>query len=565
MISIKNHLLPFSLVMGIFLFISNCHLATAGDRIRSSNIHYKPGDWITYSMTRFVNSVTIGNQYIYFGTTGGITRYDFWANKWDFPWTSSNGLANNNIKIVAFDFDTGYLWCTTATSISRMESASQRWYNDFYDEMGMSSGDWGALIGIDREHIWVKTAAGMVLSGDKISGSFARVPSVNIFNVNTEEIKWYDGGKKKESDRLPHFFPSGSYLFDESGYIRDMELREFEVTCWVRDKWQNMWIGTWGLGAARGDLPTQRLEFLYFGLWDEPVDAIAWEGDNFWLGGVNNVDEPSGVTLWRGESERPEYFESYLLTGFYNDAITAIAVDGRYLWFGTQDGLTRYHKTRDSWYTYTTAHNLANNWVHDILVDEDYVWIATASGVSRLYKATIGTDSLLIQHVNWPALRNIEVFDLDAQLNLIWMATEFGIYVYDNDLDEGGFYKGFKGPANQLIKAVSCFEKEVWFGTLDGIEAFDAKKKDWLPSPARRYGTGFEVNRILAAKDAVWAVTNKGVLKYDRQFKRWVHFTTKDGLISNHVYSVLLDGDYIWFGSDKGLTRFYWNDPTRTD
>jgi ligand-binding sensor domain-containing protein len=140
-----------------------------------------------------------------------------------------------------------------------------------------------------------------------------------------------------------------------------------------------------------------------------------------------------------------------------------------------------------------------------------------------------------------------------------------GIYVYDVDLDQGGFYKGLKGPANQLIKAVSCFENEVWFGTHNGIEAFDAERKDWLPSPARRYDTKFEVNRILADEKAVWAVTDRGVLKYDRQFERWVHFTTEDGLISNHVYSLILDGDYIWFGSDKGLTRFYWNDPTRTD
>ena len=565
MINHKKHSIRLALILGTFLLAVNWHYAIADDRIKSSNIHYEPGDWITYSMTRFVTSITIGSQYVYWGTTGGITRYDFWANKWDFPWTSSNGLADNNIKIVAFDFDTGYLWCTTETGISRLEPASQRWYNDYYDETGIYSSDWGAAIGIGRDYIWIETAEGVLLKGDKTSGGFVQVSGGGSLTPTPEDVRWYGFGKNMNTAKLPHFFLSGGYLFDEGGYIRDMELREFKITCWIRDEWQNMWVGTWGLGAARGVLPTHRLEFLNFGLWDEPVDAIAWEGDDFWVGGVSNINEPSGITLWRGESEKPEYFEPYLLTGFNNDAITAIASDGQYLWIGTQDGLTRYNKKKDTWYTYFTAHNLANNWVHDLLVDDDYVWIATASGVSRLYKKTMGTDSLLIKHVNWPALRNIEVFDLDFQYNLIWMATEFGIYVYDTDLDKGGFYKGLKGPAGQLIKAVSCFENEVWFGTRYGIEAFDAEKKDWLPSPARRYGTKFDVNRILAAKDAVWAVTDKGVLKYNREFARWVHFTTRDGLISNHVYSVLLDGDYIWFGSDKGLTRFYWNDPTRTD
>ena len=62
-------------------------------RIYESNRAYEQGDWITYSATRFIRYVSLGNTTVYFASTGGIKRYNFFTNQWNYPWTVSNGLA----------------------------------------------------------------------------------------------------------------------------------------------------------------------------------------------------------------------------------------------------------------------------------------------------------------------------------------------------------------------------------------------------------------------------------------------------------------------------------------
>jgi len=531
-------------------------------RIRETNRNYQQGDWITYSTTRFIRNISIGERFVYFATTGGITRYNFFSNKWDFPWTVSNGLADDDISLVAKDLNTGFLWCTHELGISYLEPASQLWFNFFYDEMGFGYNDYVTSIGFGNDRqVYLVTAANKWMVSDNTTANFHTISRP----TNDDYIKWY-GAKEKNNAKLPYMFMSGGFLFDErSKFIDDLNLRHFKITCWVQDPWQNLWIGTWGLGAGHGDLTTTRLELLQYGLWDEAVDAIKQDGQALWIGGVQGQSEPAGITEWIVPDQKPNYYEPYLLTGFDNDQVSSIAVDGETVWFGTHDGLTRYDRRKRIWRTYTVVNHLQNNWVNDVIVDDDAIWVATAMGVSMIPKAGVGTDSMHIHSIMRPSLATVEVYDLDEQENLLWMATEYGIFVYDKDKKTGGFYKGAVGPADQPTFAVSVYGDEVWFGTAEGVAGLNSKLREWLKPPARLYKTNTEINRILASKDAIWAATQNGVLKYDKLRERWVHFTMLDGLPSNEVYSLLLDGDYIWFGSARGLTRFYWNSPYRVD
>ncbi len=531
-------------------------------RIRETNRNYQQGDWITYSTTRFIRSISIGDRFVYFATTGGITRYNFFSNKWDFPWTISNGLADDNISLVAKDLNTGFLWCSHDLGISYLEPASQYWFNFFYDEMEFGDNDYVTSIGFGNDRqVYLVTASNKWMASDNTSANFNTISQP----TNDDFITWH-GAREKNSTELPYMFMSGGFLFDERGkYIDDLNFRHFQITSWVKDSWQNLWIGTWGLGAGHGDLATTRLDLLEYGLWDDAVDAIERDGDALWIGGIQGSSQKGGVTEWVIPEQKPNYYETYLLTGFDNDQISSIAVDGETVWFGTHDGLTRYDRRKRIWKTYTVVDHLQNNWVNDVIVGDSSIWIATAEGVSMIPKASAGTDSMRIHSVMQPSLGTIEVYDLDRQQNLLWMGTEYGIFVYDIDKKTGGFYKGTVGPADQPTFAVSVFDDEVWFGTAEGIAGLNSRLKEWLKPPARLYKTNAEINRILASKDAIWAATQNGVLKYDKSRERWVHFTMLDGLPSDEVYSLLLDGDYIWFGTARGLTRFFWNSPYRVD
>ena len=546
----------------LFSFYSAIDVTAAEHRIRETNRAYRQGDWITYSATRFVRYISIGDPYVYFATTGGITRMNYYSNKWDFPWTTSNGLADNDVYIVAQDLNTGFLWAVTQKGVSYLEPASERWYNSFYDEMGMFNQYITSLgIGDDRQ-IYVVTSDNRWFVSDNISANFSEMNQP----PTDDHIRWY-GAKEQRSQSLPDFFMDGGFLFDSrQHYIDDLQFRHWQITTWIRDDWNNLWLGTWGLGAGRGDLVTRRLEMLDFGLWDDTVDAIAQDRDSYWLGGMQEHNEHAGVTEWRGPLLKPLFYEPFLISGFASDQVTSITADARSVWFGTLGGLVRFDKRKNLWKTYTVADRLSNDRVRRVVMDANYLWAATESGVSRILLASVGTDSMKIDPVRFPSHKIVRVYDLAQQDNLLWMATEFGVFVYNKIDGEGGYYNGLEETiVGRPAFAISAWGDEIWFGTDEGVSGFNAVTNEWLEAPAKNFPVEDGVNRILASARAVWVATNDGVLKYDREMQRWVRFTFEDGLADDRVYSIQLDGDYIYFGTARGLTRFYWNSPYRND
>jgi len=538
-------------------------LLYANDRIYESHPDYEQGDWVTFSSTRFVRHISIGEPYVYFATTGGITWLHNMSMEWQEPWTVSNGLASNDIFLVAKDMNTGYLWAVSREAISYLEPASQRWYNQYFDEMGMD-GQGVSSIGFSFEgKVYLQMSDKRFYSSDNTLIHFRREGAT----VSSTNVTWYGRLEKRESELPFLFLPNGYEMNTEERYIHDFQLRRYPISYFVIDDWKNIWLGTWGLGIAHGSLNSMQMELLPFGLWSTAVDAIGDDGEAFWVGGLQDSNDPAGVTAWYNLDTEPEYFEPYMITGFDSDVIHAIEYDfdQDVMWFGTNMGITKFDRNNDSWRTYAQDDHLINDKVNDIVIDENSIWIATQGGVSEIERRSVGTDTMKIHHVALRALNLVPVYDLAKQYNLLWMATQYGIYVYDTEADSGGFYKGIDGPFDQRIYALDVWEDEVWFGTEIGIYAFNSYTKEWLDPPAKLYQTDARIHRMIAAEGTVWAATDDGVFKFDKQSSYWKHYTTEHGLSSNNVYSLFLERDYIWFGTDRGLTRFYWNSPYRID
>ena len=60
-----------------------------------------------------------------------------------------------------------------------------------------------------------------------------------------------------------------------------------------------------------------------------------------------------------------------------SDRVLSLAVDSRYLWVGTDRGLSRYDKAQGRWNNFTVKDGLAHNHVLSIALDELQVWIGT--------------------------------------------------------------------------------------------------------------------------------------------------------------------------------------------
>lgn len=537
-------------------------------KIRETNPNYQEGDWISYSVARYVTSVAVGDQYVYFGTLqSGITRYDVFRNSWEYPWTTSNGLADNEVWAVAYDFDTGFVWCATHVSISYYQPSAHRWRNFFKDEFGLLVSDEVESIGIASNKIIFETRGGRIFETNKYGGIILFAAS-NEVKVNSRgKIRWF-GRRAQTLKRLPHFFMTDGYLFDPGGYIEDRHGRRAEITAYVKDKWGNLWLGTWGLGAARGDLNTFRLEILEFGLANPSVHALNFYRDVLWMGGGENFTRDKGITAWDLNRGIWEHFEDRFITDLDSDLINAITVDGDTVWFATRHGLSLYSYKKNRWRTFDSFDGLSDNLVYDVVTDKTSVWVATANGIDRIFKKNLKKskkDSLKIQHLNRAQLFAIAVYDLELIENLLWAATNHGLYVYDIAKNVGGFSTELEVPVSSVITSISKNGDEIWLGTLDGVAAYNFKTHEWYGTPEKLYLPHTPVNRILATEKAVWVATNQGVMKFNRKSKTWRTFNMEDGLIDDRVYALLMDGDYLWIGTERGITQFFWNDPHRID
>ncbi len=546
------------------LILLNTTLAQQQDiRIRGTNTRYQPGDWTSYSMTRWITSMAEGREYIYFGTSGGITRYNFYSNKWDTPWTTSEGLADNFVEAVAYDLNTDYLWCSTPQGVSVYRTNFQRWENFFKDEIGLNQADDISSIGFDERYVWLESKFGNYLRSENQQGYFSIIPGSE---VPMEKINWF-GRRSNNLNRLPNLFMSGGYFFDPSGFIRDYRLNTYKISSYFLDRWGAIWIGSWGLGAGKADYQIEILDMLPYGLFIKNVNAMEMDHDsNIWAGGIGSYGNESGITYWDTQSNTWTNYQAQFMNDLHSDQVTSIAIDDSCIWFGTEYGLACFAPNKNEWRTFDISLGLGDNYVFDVEVDSHNVWIGTANGLSRIVKDSLSTKKFRIQQIARKDLLQKKVYDIEIMKNLLWIGTEYGVYIYDKAKQTGGFEDAPNGPMNNEVRAVGILDdKEIWFGLEDGVEVFDMESKTWGGAPERRFYSSTFVNYIVVDEHSAWVATNNGVLKYDKERNLWIEFTVIDGLMSNIVNCIMLDGDYVWFGTPEGMTKFYWNAPYRID
>lgn len=516
-------------------------------------IHYQYGDWISYPVMRYVNSITIGQQYIYLGTTGGISRYHIFNHSWESPFTVSDGLENDNIHLLAYDFNSGILWCSTDAGLSYCITGVYEWWNISYQNLNMNP---VSSIGIGDQYVWFESF-GRFYRADRFG--------FDIQNGSEEEavadhVQWSGRMAEGNEEQLPNLFVENGYLFSPAGYILDPEFREYAITEFCQDEFYQLWLGTLGLGVGVADLRTDYLDLLPFGLYASDVKAMAWDEWGMWMGGHHPFEETGGITWWDMGQGEWVYFEAKYLPQLNSDEVNSVAVDTADVWFGTMEGLGRYNKKDKIWRNYTVYDNLWDNEVYSVAIGGKSIWVGTSWGINR-----IRLPGMIVEQIRDERLIRRYIYRLAVDGDDVWAGTDRGLYHYVGDQDAWEYFPGYPGMLIQEVTAISVYENEIWSGTNDGVQVYDKHSGEWTGYPAEHDKIDRKINCILADSGAVWVGTDNGVLKYHKAENRWQRFTTEDGLVDNVVNWILLDGDYVWFGTGRGLTRFYWNAPYRTD
>ncbi|MGB8658493.1 MAG: hypothetical protein WCE90_12035 [Candidatus Zixiibacteriota bacterium] len=470
---------------------------------------YLEGDWVSYSVFRYVTSIAYDNRYAYFGTTGGVTRYERFSQGWDSPFTTSDGLPDNWIRNIAYDPVGDEIWADTYGGAAVYYRGFSEWSKDY------------------------------------------RFPR-NLSKSDTTDF------------RLPDLFTDYGPATSGSDYVMDDNLTRYPITDYLRDDFDQVWVGTWGLGAGVTSLRDLRLKMFPYGLYDKDVKAILIDGDDIWFGGTGSLSPSSGITRYDRKSLTWQYYSTTYVPFLTNHLVNAMAADSRYVWFGTQRGLAGMKKKDSTWRSYTSFNGLPDDQVTALESDGSYLWIGTARGLA-VYDVTF--DSLTA--IEDPLLKNLYVFSILADSSYVWVGTENGVYTLDR---EKGVWYQFATPdglLNRQVRSivrwsgqkVSSGKDELWFGTDMGILGYSPVSDKSTVYDNRLSFPEVDVVKLACDKKNIWVATKSGVWKLDRATDIWIKYTTDDGLLDNNVQDLILDGDYIWFGTPQGATRFFWNDP----
>lgn len=279
----------------------------------------------------------------------------------------------------------------------------------------------------------------------------------------------------------------------------------------------------------------------------ESFTSIAIDGDYVWCttagDGVGRYDRKNNNWQWLTTKD-----------GLFDNEIYCIAVDDNFIWLGggqmekpdspgsseyesgrcfDTGGIAKYDKKQKAWFTY--VENVPKpSPVTALAVDGDYLWIGTESGsISRLNKV----------NKIWENLREggekcgySKIFDIVVDKQSVWLGSEKGLLEYSKADKTLKLYttisifnkKGLKIKYPlEPVYTVAIDNDYLWAGSDDGLYVYSKKNKKWI---AMREPSGY-LTSIVVDDNFVWCLTTDS-------YKR-IGGVTYTGCIGGRIYRYL--------------------------
>ncbi|MCB0831961.1 MAG: hypothetical protein KDC45_00720 [Bacteroidetes bacterium] len=529
------------------------------------SLKYQPGDWITISTMRYATSVASSYRMAYVGTSGGVFRYDLNKKKIYYPLTTSNGLLDNDVRLVAVDPQNEFLWVATKQGLQYYSTLSERFSTARYVQIGVGIDEEILSIGFSGGKVWLQTTKGYLLSQSNSSMSFFREDA-----PIDAGIRWFgkEGLIRTAWPGIAIDHETGFFLDAACMSIVDQEFRKAKITYYAYDYLGGLWIATDGAGIWRAAPVSLIAEPLVYGLAMEDVSAISIDGLTMWIGG--NLDSPlfrnyrravAGITHWNQEVDRFDWYDSGFRSGIKADYVTEILPDSEWIWIGTHEGLMRKSRTADYWSLYGQSSGLYHPRVYCLTTDSINLYIGTQSGLNKVFWS--GND-YIVARIELPALFNVSVYKMLYNQGKLWMTTNQGIFSLDlsnqilRQFNALGYEVRTGSLLNQEIRGVCEDNDFIYFASSRGVVRYGKADQQWISIPLNLDYLSPGVNDADGDEDNVWIATNRGALRLIKATNKWIYYSTNDGLGGERVRSVLVDDDYVWFGTQHGLTQFHW-------
>ncbi|MBI4850359.1 MAG: GAF domain-containing protein [Acidobacteria bacterium] len=507
---------------------------TEGGLCRYDGVSYKTFDTQQGLVNPIVRGIIQDNQKnLWLMTRGGLSRFD---GKSFTNFTIANGLADNETRSGLQTRD-GLLWFGTAKGLSKYDGKT---FTNYGKEQGLPPGLVGALLEDKAGTIWIGIRGNGLVKFENnkftVFGINEGLSDLNIFGLalDANNNVWIATGKGVCSFNGKTFrcYKTNEGLASErgSGVLVDHHNR--------------IWFATYGGGISRIEEDKITVFNRNTGLPDNYLITLFedYEG-NIW-----------GGTMWNGAFRfGNELFANYTKTLGLDGLITGVQESSdETLWFSSiSNGLFSLDKNGKVKH-FTTQVGLQDNEIWALLVDsKDRVWTVGHQGAS--YYAGNSFKQFPLSEIGEQNRITAIIENKDGK---IWFGSNWsgsnGIFSYDGN--KFTRYSEENGLAyNQINSFASDKDGNLWICTYRGLTRFDGRN---FTNYTRQ--NGLPDNLVTCAYEDeeknLWVGTARGLAKFDG--KSFQTYTTSEGLISNFIRTITSNDGLLWVGTSGGLSTF---------
>ena len=407
------------------------------DTVPASGLHRANHTWQVFrghpeSVGNNFRDVQETTEFVWFGSEEhGISRYDKASSSWT-VFTEDDGLLNNRINYPTLKADRNFLWMGSRSGLSRYDMRKDSW--TVYTGRRALPAEVVHAVAVDSRYVYCGTERGA-----------RRYDKQNDFWLEKRIVEEPVNDLAADDKYLWIATSKGVTRFDKSAHWTDLHEAEnglADTFVKVADvERRTLWVGTdkgvsryntlsddpnaWETFRRADDVDTMLLSQEYANsLVDNRVTGIA-VGDRYvWVGterGISRYDMKKEV--WVTYTERD---------GLYRNKVSSICIDGDWVWFGTEGGVNRLDTKTEKWSLFTASDGLASNEITSIVANSDFVWFGSFdAGVSRYNKATTEWKHFTRKD----GLSHNRVFELSVDGDFLWVGTERGLSRYDTMTD----------------------------------------------------------------------------------------------------------------------------------
>ncbi|MGB8952034.1 MAG: two-component regulator propeller domain-containing protein [Candidatus Aminicenantales bacterium] len=544
--------------------------------------------------------------FLWFGTEGGLNRYDGYKFKvYKYRSDDPESLSDNSVWTI-FEDSQGTLWIGTLGGLNRFDRGTEKFTRYPHDPQNPNSLSHNSVYAIDEDRqgiLWIGTDGGGVNALNPQTKKFTHYQhdpaqpeslshnSVHAILEDREGVLWFAtyGGLNKFNRETKSFTHYRNDPKDPFSLSHD------HVHSITEDRKGDLWVGTLGGGLNSFDSKTGKfIRYLHDpndskSLSDNTVYSVYQDRSGIlWIAtysGINAFNpEEKNFTCYQHSPDDPNSLSFDYSVSIYEDRLGV-------LWFGTRGGgVNKYDREKKKFALYQNQpgnpNSLSQSNARSILEDRSgLLWIGTESAGLNRFDRNTNTYAHYLNNPRDPySLSNNSVYSLyEDRFGILWIGT-YGGGLNKFDKEKNRFIRYPHDPNdpgslshNSVRTIFEDSSGELWIGTDGGgLNKFDRQKDRFIryqndPNDPESLSHNFIRSIYEDSSSVLWIGTFGGGLnRFDREHERFIHYSADPGnprsLCNNYIMFISEDRTgNLWIGTNGGgLNKFNRNEETFT-